>query len=97
MSVFHAHYGCHEGALVMRKSDGEVYRARGNVSLWDMTAILVPHEPAPSSLLEEWDGTDTRDWICVKSDEFKRDWLVLDEGADKLSEALSAGLRNLVR
>ena len=91
MSLFHMHYGCHEDALVILKSNGKVYRVRGNVGLWDMTAILMPHESADPAAI------NGEGWLYMKADEFKRDVLVLDEGRDKLSEALKTGLRKLAR
>lgn len=93
MSLFFAHYNCHEGALVMRKDDGAIYRVDGNVNLWDMTAVL-----------ELWDIDNNRPIIgsdgekifsCANSKEFAERFLILDPGNDRLSEALKLGLSQI--
>jgi hypothetical protein len=83
MSIFYSHYGCHEDALVMRKSDSEVYFVRRNINIWDMTAILVPYKmvlPNTFEKLDELNDNNTQGCICVQFDTFKQHWLVLDEG-----------------
>jgi len=93
MSLFFAHYNCHEGALVMHKDNGAIYRVHGNVSLWDMTAVL-----------ELWDVDNDRPvlddgggkiYSCAKSKEFADRFLILDPGNDRLSEALKIGLSQI--
>lgn len=92
MGLFYVNYDCHPGALVVRKSDGVVFRVRGNVSLWDMTAILVPHADLEPDL-EVVTFADAG-VVCVKPKEFKNEFLVLDEGVDALAGILG-GLRQL--
>jgi hypothetical protein len=92
MSLFYLNYDCHPGSLVARKSDGVVFRVKGNVSLWDMTAILVPHtDLEPDANVETFDDVGL---ILVKPKDFKNQFLVLDEGVDELA-ALLGGLRQL--
>ena len=95
MSLFHLHYECHPGALAMRKSDGVVFNVVRNVSMWDMTAILVPNENIDPN--EEVHSFEDVGMILVESKQFKEDFLVLDEGKDRLSEALKKGLSQLVK
>lgn len=92
MGLFYLNYDCHPGALVVRKSDGSVFRVKGNVSLWDMTAILIPHaDLEPNAEVETFDDVGM---ILVKPKDFKNKFLVLDEGVDELA-ALLSGLRQL--
>ena len=92
MGLIYLNYDCHEGAIVMRKKDGTIFRVRGNVSMWDMTLILVPVE-GPD------DPTSFEDSGCVTANPktFKRDFLVLDVGEDRLSAALRAGLSQIAK
>ena len=95
MSLFYLHYECHEGALAMRKSDGVVFNVVRNVSMWDMTAILVPNDNIdPDADVHSFVDVGM---ILVKAKQFKEEFLILDEGKDKFSEALKAGLRQLAK
>lgn len=95
MSLFYQHYDCHEGSLAMRKSDGVVYNVVRNVSMWDMTAILVPNENLdPDVDVQSFEDVGM---ILVGPQQFKQEFLVLDEGKDKLSEALKAGLSQIAK
>ncbi len=71
----------------MLKSNGTVYRVLGNVSMWDVTAVLQPYK-------EEWSEERT-DLIYVNPEQFKESFLILDEGKDKLSETLKLALSNI--
>ncbi len=94
VSIFYAHYGCHQGALAMRRSDGKVFYVRGNVGLWDMTAVLIPADECPPGALDDYDRDD---FVCVKAPEFAKRYLVLDEGKDRLTEQLRNALKNLAK
>lgn len=85
MGLFHMHYDCHPGALIMRKEDGAVFRVVGNVSLWDMRAVIVQHED---------DAVTNDNARVVDSKDFKAKYLILDAGVDELAGILD-GLRQL--
>ena len=89
MSIFYSNYKCHPGAIVMRKTDGDVHRVHGNVSLWSMDVVIVP-------LREDVDLHD--DLVAVlEPEEFFCMYLILDEGEDRLKvvlDALAAGVTN---
>jgi len=101
MSLFYAHYGCHPEALVMRKSDGAIFRVHGNVSLWNMDAVLELWDAENNRRmynLEEIsndDGVRKKAIVVVKSKEFENSFLILDDGVDILSEALKLGLSKI--
>lgn len=77
MTLFYSQHSCHVGALVMHKRTGVVYRVRGNVSLWDMSAVLVPND-----IVDEItpDGTFVDGIKTATPGKMKRDYLILDEG-----------------
>lgn len=94
MSLFYMHYNCYEGALVMRKSDGTIYRVRGNVGLWNMTAILEPWDAENNRLMfsdEELSGAR----VTANSKQFAEKFLILDPGEDRFSEALKIALSQI--
>jgi hypothetical protein len=82
VSLFYTRYGCHQGALVLHKRTGVVYRVRGNIGLWDMTAVLVPNEVCAQD--EVIDGKFCEGVKTATSDKMKRDYLILEEGRDPL-------------
>jgi len=89
MSLFYSHHGCHPGAIVMHKRTGAVYRVRGNVSLYDMSAVLVPNDVSPADEVTE-DGTFCEGVRTASGRKLKRDYLILDEGAGPLPRSLLA-------
>lgn len=80
MSHFYDRYGCHPGALLLHKRTGIVYRVRGNISLWDMTAVLVPNDVQTEV---NDDGTFCEGVKTATSEKMKRDYLLLEEGEDR--------------
>ncbi len=87
--LFYSHHSCHPGALVMHKRSGVVYRVRGNVSLWDMTAVLIPNDVSVADEVTE-DGTFCQGVMTASSGKMKRDYLILDESKDDLPASLLA-------
>lgn len=96
MSLFHINYNCHPGAIVMRKSDGAIYHVRGNVGLWNMTAILEPWDVENNKPLFTLDDEVNGAVISVNPKGFAEQFLILDEGVDHLSEALKVALSQIV-